>query len=328
MKRLVLKTLLFYTVALGLLTGCNDKWENEQYEHYISFMSPMDYGDGTTKIFVKYTDEGVLNYKLPVIISGTTLPDEDISVNVEVDNDTLAIINKDHFYERQDLYYKQMNDQNFELINPTVVVPAGNYMANLDIKFKLSGLNFKEKWVLPLKISNDNVYAPHPRKNYKNAILRVYPFNDYSGVYQSSSMSIKYNGTGNPLSQNTRLATVVDANTVFFYAGLTEEDYIDREKYKIFVTFNEDNTLTLEANEPSINFSVTGTPEYEINEEKDILKPYLVRKYITLRMEYAYDDITSVPGQRIRMTASGSMTLQRNINTQIPEEDQAYEWHK
>jgi hypothetical protein len=45
-----------------------------------------------------------------------------------------------------------------------------------------------------------------------------------------------------------------------------------------------------------------------------------------MKMSYYYEDYTSVPGTRISFSASGTMITERKINTQIPDEDQAYEW--
>lgn len=49
-----------------------------------------------------------------------------------------------------------------------------------------------EKWVLPLTIVDDGAYdyQSHPRKNYAKALLKVVPFNDYSGSYTASSMKV------------------------------------------------------------------------------------------------------------------------------------------
>lgn len=33
-------------------------------------------------------------------------------------------------------------------------------------------------------------YDPNPRKNYRKALLRVMPFNDYSGAYGATNMFV------------------------------------------------------------------------------------------------------------------------------------------
>lgn len=330
MMKNILKKCFYAFLSVTVLTGCNEEWVDEQYEHYASFKALMDYSQGSTRIYVKYKEDGYGNYKIPILISGSTMPTKDLCVNIGVDNDTLDLINKDHFSRRPDLFYKQLPEENYTLKTTQVTVPANEYTALLDIDFNMKGLNFKEKWVLPLTIldgTDNSSYKAHPRKNYKKAILLLCPFNDYSGTYASTSMEVYFDGENSkPMVSNTRSATVVDEKTIFFYAGLTDETLIEREKYKVFVTFNDDNTLTLKAENPDINFEEINTSTYEIEEKMDAALPYLKHIYITLKMNYKYDDITSTPGYRTRYEAKGSMSMQRSLNTQIPDEDQAILW--
>lgn len=39
-----------------------------------------------------------------------------------------------------------------------------------------------------------------------------------------------------------------------------------------------------------------------------------------------FDDVTSVPGTPIRYVVEGTVNMERKINIQIPDEDQAIEW--
>ena len=54
--------------------------------------------------------------------------------------------------------------------------------------------------------------------------------------------------------------------------------------------------------------------------------PYLMYRNIILDIEYEYTDYTTVDGLQIDYSVSGSLALQRQINTQIPDEDQAIVW--
>ena len=127
---------------------------------------------------------------------------------------------------------------------------------------------------------------------------------------------------------------VVDENTVFFYVGTKEDNSIDRETYKINVKFEKPieetetkktGNLTITATNPAINFQIIGNPTYEIWDEMDTNQPYLLHRYHVLRMEYSYDDVTSsnVPTS---YRASGSLLMERKINTLIPDQDQAIQW--
>ena len=75
---------IYTIIALAAITilgaSCNSEWEEEQYENYISFRSPLD-SKGVTNIYVPYSrkdkegnytagGEGMSNYQLPIIVSG------------------------------------------------------------------------------------------------------------------------------------------------------------------------------------------------------------------------------------------------------------------
>ena len=72
--------------------SCNNEWEDEQYEQYVSFKAPIG-SNGVTDIYIRYKKDGKVTYQLPVIISGSTFNEKDLNVKVEVDNDTLGILN-------------------------------------------------------------------------------------------------------------------------------------------------------------------------------------------------------------------------------------------
>lgn len=327
MKNIFYKYLIIITVLLGF-NACNEEWEEEQFEHYVSFKAPMDLAVGSTGIYIRYNPGGKVTYKLPIVVSGSTSHDNDINVHVGLDLDTLKNINKEHYNLREDLYYRVLDEDQYEF-SETTLIPSGEDVVLLDLNFTLGDIDLVDKWVLPLTIKNDPSYnyVANPRKNYSKAILRIIPFNDYSGEYSSSNVNIYVQGTTtDPMTANTRNSFVVDDKTIFFYAGLQDEDLFERHCYKIFATFNEDGTLTLKAEDPNINLKVKETPTYEVSERQDDTLPYLLHRYVTLKLSYEYEDYTSVPGTRIAFAAKGSMIMERKINTQIPDEDQAIEW--
>ena len=123
---------------------------------------------------------------------------------------------------------------------------------------------------------------------------------------------------------------VVDENTIFFYAGTIDEDRLDRANYKVFAEFTGGDTggvINFYAENDALNFVNHKEASYRIIEEMDAVRPYLKRRYIIINnIDYEYTDYTSVPGSGIEYTVRGSLTLERVINTQIPDEDQAIEW--
>ena len=77
-------------------TACNNEWEDELYTQMVSFKAPRG-SNGVYNIYMRYKADGTGQYKLPVIVSGSTPNASDIDVKIGVDNDTLNILNKARF---------------------------------------------------------------------------------------------------------------------------------------------------------------------------------------------------------------------------------------
>lgn len=333
MKKIHIIIALF--AALISFSACNDEWKDELYTHMVSLKAPINDGE-VSSIHLRYKANGEVIYNLPVIVSGSTPSDKNLDVRIAIDPDTLTTLNEANFYnQRQDLWYDLLPQSNYEFSSPTCHIPAGSRTELFPIKFKFSGMNLSKEWVLPLTIEEDPSYVTNKRKGWRKALLHILPFNDYSGNYSATAMNIYFaDSSDDPLVVDDRRAHVVDENTVFFYAGTKEDDAIDRETYKINVKFEDPSevtetskkgNLTITAANPSINFQLTGHPTYEIWEEMDSNQPYLMHRYYVLYMKYTYNDITTsnVP---TAYRAEGSLTMERKINTMIPDQDQAIQW--
>lgn len=329
----------FIVLAITVLAAsCNNEWEDEQYEQYASFKAPIPSGgEGVTDIYVRYDEDGKVTYELPIIISGSTVNTVDRDIHIAIDPDTLQTMNKERFsLTRPELWYTELEEDKYDFPE-TVHISSGSCVGLLGIDFKLKDIDMVEKWVLPLSILDDPSYnyQSHPRKNYAKALLRVIPFNDYSGSYTASTMKVYlYNENGsldtNALTETNRTGFVVNTNSIFFYAGLIGEDLDKdiRRKYKLNVTFNEDGTLKMVQDDPNneMKFELKGTPTYSVTEIYDATRPYLLHRYVQIMFEYDFQDFTYGGEIPIKYKVEGSMTLQRNINTQIPDEDQQIEW--
>ena len=192
-----LKNILLYLLPIaGLCSSCNDEWENEQFTHYISFKAPIN-SDGVSRINVRYrSGDEKTTFQLPVIVSGSTTNERNITVHVGLDTDTLEVLNQERFNNRTDLYY-QVLPKKFYSHSETVQINAGQDVALMPIDFSMEGIDLSDKWVLPLTIeeSPDGNYTPNYRKHYRKALLRVMPFNDYSGNYSAVNYKTYLNGS-------------------------------------------------------------------------------------------------------------------------------------
>ena len=348
-------TFVALATVIAAITSCNDEWKEEQYEHYISFSAQLD-EKGVTNTYVPYTrhtedggyaegGEGKSSYELPILVSGTTDNTQNITVHIAHYPDTLVDLNYARYSSRTELYYEDMGAEglNYASYPETVQIEAGKNKSLLDIKFDFNGIDMSDKWVLPLKIESDPSYGyqAHPRKNYAEALLRVFPFNDYSGDYSGTGVTNKvvtgYNDDGTPIETSESITKssirgyVVDESSIFIYAGIVDEDYTDRKKYKIKLTFNGDTngsvSITCEnAEEIGFELNESVTPSFRISSTMDEAKPYLEHRYVIINNVDYYFNYIPVEGTSIRYHVKGTLTLSRDINTQIPDEDQAIQW--
>ncbi len=335
-------------VANAALTSCNDEWKDEQYEKYISFKAPLN-DNGVTAVYVPYSrhnddgslmfgEEGKSSYDLPIIVAGTTRNGRNLTVHVG-HSDTLSILNYERFgsptYRADivDLYYKDMSS--YASYPETMQIPSGQDVGLLRINFDFKNIDMVEKWVLPIEVKSDASYLPHPRKNYSKAMLRVYPYNDYSGNYSATTLTItKADDPSNATGMETARGYVVDDNTIFFYMGNIDEMRVDRRNYKVFFRFVPSTsdglkgTVQMWSDNAAKNlFTQRGTVQYRVYEQVDDVQPYLLHHYVIISgIEYDYTDYTSVETYPMGYTVKGILTLERQLNTQIPNEDQAIQW--
>ena len=333
--------------ALTFCFSCNNEWEDEQFAHYVGFKAPIN-SDGCTTVHVRYkTDGSTIKYQLPLVVSGSTVHTSDIEAIVELDADSLYTLNMKNIGERRkDIWYQDLSDNTNEYIGKDrivtdfpakVKIPAGESVALLEIEMDLEDLDQSWRWVLPLKVAEGKPgYTANTRKHYNNAMLHIVPFNDVSGSYSASTMlGWASDGNGNyptdtspyVTTEKTFYATGADAEgnqTAFFYAGNIDHTYKQRDEYRVDVTFQKTGgAMILTAPNPNLEFSCESA-NFSRSDVADPLKPYLVRKTTIIQAVYYMKDSTG--GVPVYYKYDGSMTMQRTINTQIPDEDQAIQW--
>ncbi|HLT87936.1 MAG TPA: DUF4973 domain-containing protein [Sphingobacterium sp.] len=323
---------MLFLAVTGLIgfVSCNNEWEDEQYEQLVSFKAEPN-TQGVAWTYVRYKPDGIVKFDLPIMISGSTPNTQDRVVRIGLDRDTLAMLNREQFGHREELFFREL-PSSFYSMPETVTIPAGESLVTIPIEFSLANIDEVEKWVLPLQILEDpsGNYQVNPHKHYKRAMLRITPFNDYSGVYSGSLYKIFLEDDDNEaLTINEHRAYVVDDETIFFYAGTRDVDFLDRKNYKVFVKFLADGQLEIWSDNVENNaFKINDQqPIYYTKEEEwDAVKPYLKHVYITLSFAYSFEDYTAIPGLRVKYSTEGMLSMQRDLNTLIPDEDQQVQW--
>lgn len=350
MKKIYL--LLVVMVTIGCVS-CNNEWEDEQFVQKVSFKATLN-DDGVCPLYIRYQPDSVKKYDVPLLVSGSTLNSENRKVYIGLDPDTLNTLNLERFGTyRKELYYQQLDPQYYNMPE-AVEIPAGQSQAVLPINFTLGGadnsapLDMVDQYILPLTILDDvsTNSQVNERKYYRKALLNVIPFNEYSGTYDGSQQKIYLEDQPTAFTITERKAYVYDENTIFFYMGLRDVNYIDRKYYKLFVQFTDEkyegkhklnvwtdnggaegNNLGFLTEVDILGHTRLKQPVYTIQTEMDATKPYLKHVYYTLYLDYTFEDYTISSGNRLKYTVNGTLNMQRNLNTLIPDEDQQIEWN-
>lgn len=333
MKKNIYRLFLVIILATGL-TSCKDEWKEEQYNQLVSFKAEPN-AQGVTSCYVRYNPQGKVKFNLPIVISGSTANEKNRTIHIGLDPDTLARLNQEQYGHRQELYFRQLGSSYYSMPS-TIEVPAGSSTVNFPVEFTLGDLDQSDKWVLPLQILDDPSYdyKANPHKYFRRAMMRITPFNDYSGEYGGTLYKIFLDGETEPLTLNTHRTFVVDDKTIFLYAGTRDIDYPDRKNYKVLMKFTDERIdvqkrkLEIWSDNAVNNKFKLGAAQsyYTMDEEMDAKLPYMKHIYITLFLSYEFEDYTTVPGQRLKYKVEGTLSMQRDMNTLIPDEDQQIQW--
>lgn len=344
----IYKAFLIGTVGVLTLstTACNDDWEEEQYSQYVSFKAPLNTEGtsvGVTTVYVPYTrmddndqplygEHGLSSYELPMIVSGSTANSRDVVAHV-AHSDTLDILNLERFGNRTEIWYNDMSS--YASYPESIVIPQGESIGLLPISLDFRGLDLNDRYVLPITVvenAEDGCFR-NPRKNYATAMLRILPYTDYSGVFQAGNMKFYLMSGGvsdeEPGALTTVQTYVVDENTVFFYAGTFNENSLLRANFKVFARFVPNNeagtmgTVELYAENEQMQFQQQGVATYNIIEQEDEVQSYIMRRTLIISdINYTFNDYLTAAGSEITYNVTGNMTMERKLNTQMPEEDQ------
>jgi len=90
---------------LLVFSRCNDEWKDEQFENFVLFKAPLT-SEGVSNIYVRYKGDQKTTFMLPMIVSGSTINDQNMTVQIRVDTDTLKVLNYERFQNRADFYYR------------------------------------------------------------------------------------------------------------------------------------------------------------------------------------------------------------------------------
>lgn len=214
-------------------------------------------------------------------------------------------------------------------------IPKGENLGLLPISLDFRNIDLSDRYVLPITVVDNpegSCYR-NPRKNFATAMLRILPYTDFSGVFQATNMKFYIVSGGivdnEPGAMTTVQTYVVDQNTVFFYAGTFNESSQLRKDFKIYAHFTPykeggmNGTVELYTDNELLEFKQNMVGNYTIIEQEDDVQSYIIRRTLIISdIDYTFNDYRTAPGSVITYNVTGNMTMERKLNTQMPEEDQ------
>ena len=100
---------------------------------------------GVTDIYIPYSrrnpektflkGSSLSSYQLPIIVSGSTTNEKDITVHIAHDSDTLKVLNEARFLQQSKLWYTDIKD--YTTIPGNIKIRAKEKIGNLSLYFIL-----------------------------------------------------------------------------------------------------------------------------------------------------------------------------------------------
>lgn len=299
----------------GLFIASCDNLPDEQFVKRVVFTQ-----NGFVDRVIDYTDTGIDTTHVSISVSGTSVLEQDIVVGYSVDADTLAGYNFERFRDKTALYYSMLPEDCYDFLDETVTIKSGDEYATLPIQINMDKINKYVNYVLPLKITSVSSCEPG-LKNYATILMNILLKNSFSGTYNvSGKVYDKSDNSELDMAGTKKTLRVVNDKTCYLYVGNVDDANVNKSKYIVEVTINEDNTLSYRPLNPDIEFEAeTSNVENKINMvELTISKGSSGSKgdqlTTKLNMQYKYKDITD-PTIKIEREFKGALVMNTTINT-------------
>lgn len=254
--------------------GCNidNQFQEEMYQKVFCLLSD---NDQVFPVVHSFNEEESTGY-LSVYCGGTNPPVEDITIEIERDNEMLSAYNKRYFDIDLSKYAKELDSSKYEILSWTTTMKAEQTdpYATIPIKVRPAGLSPDSIYMVPLKIKSiSGDYTINQEK--VSVMYRPLVENDYAqqkasttylgrgkryelksnGVDTLSSGNIVVTKTMFPLSNNQSRVTV--GLETSDNAGTPDLGKIN--KFSIILTVNNENLVTI-SSYASIEVVQMGTP--------------------------------------------------------------------
>lgn len=252
MKKILNIGLLLLTLA-GI-TGCNEdeQFEGELYKKVIYLLSDDDMAFQSVHELGKESTGYV-----SVCCGGTEHIKQDVTVELEPDDQILAQYNKINFDIEESKYAKELDPARYSMPTYRAILKADsedNYTL-LPITVNPDGLSPDSIYMIPLRIKSISNYEINPDKQqvlYQVVLKNEYATMESTTYYQTTGTEIRHTSIGDQAngSNVTRVVAPISKNQVRIFAGthtytpnnVTKEEI---DKYAMILTINDDNSITI-----------------------------------------------------------------------------------
>lgn len=287
-----MKSKLYIALALlaGLaLTSCDEdaQFRGELYKKVIYVLSNTDYTFETEHALGE-TSTGYVT----VYCGGTEHITEDVTVQLEYDNEAVGKYNYINYDLDESRYAHELDPSHYTIDDYSVVLKANspdNYSL-LPIKINPDGLSPDSIYFIPLRIKSVSAHEINPDKQY--VMYRVLLKNDYATMktttyYQVTGIETR--GSDAAGISITRIVAPVSKNQVRFFAGTTTYNptTVTKEeisKLALVATINADKSISIS--------SYSGCEVEQIDDPESNFCEVNARKQYVFHLHYRYKDLS------------------------------------
>ncbi|GAB1415747.1 DUF4361 domain-containing protein [Paludibacter sp.] len=253
--------LLLAFILLSGFTSCEeDIFNKELYEKIFSLLSDSEQVFNVVHPF----EDGGSNRNLSIYCSGTKSIDEDVTIEIELDTDSLFKKYNEREHDLDSLSFaKKLDASRFQVASFTTTMKANQKdpYAAIPIKIDVNGLSPDSVYFIPLRIKSvSGNYKINPDK--RNILYRPLLENRFASqnktTYRSKGVEHKYRADGVKLETNysedfgatkivypiskTKVRVTLRHNVSLSQNGLPNRDII--EKQSLIIEVDENNKLT------------------------------------------------------------------------------------
>lgn len=237
-----MKKILLLVLSISLLYSCGEE-KYEDTEVYKKIIYIVGGGNTVNRFYHKFQESPSEGF-ISLYCSGSLMSSEDISIEIEIDEELIQKFNFSEYGEDVSKYVVALPEGNYNIVSMNPVLKAGDPYVRMPIQVNSKGLSSDEHYVIPLKI-NKVTEGYEINQNMSSVLYSVSLANDYSGLY-------KMTGTMKKVGSDDELYVFKDKNlvpieefTCRIFIGTENEDKENIPIRTMLFTVNKDNSVTI-----------------------------------------------------------------------------------